>query len=709
MKPYMTRKNIGGQNLPASIAKIREMLHDGKSDLEEIKKVVDELYQEEILRNESPPETEASPVDYEEKARLFETLTRNIPDAIVFVFDKDYNIVMFFGKEMEQYGYSTNHFSGRKLTEIWDDATVSVVKPLFDNALRGRKARREIVFSEDHYMINAIPVRNNRGEVYAGMSVMTNISEEKNRELQLQHAKRDAEAANQTKSEFMANMSHEIRTPLNSIMGFTEQLGKTQLDDDQRRFKDLIEESSEHLLTIVNEILILLRIGAGSVSIEEVPFHVRNLFNEVNNTFRIRSQKKGIKLDVRVAKEVPEVLVGDPVRLKQILINLLSNSLKFTQFGYVRCTSKAVEIASDRIEMRISVKDSGIGIEKEELDIIFNPFQQADTSVTRKFGGSGLGLTIVKKLVELQNGRIAVSSKKGEGTEFRISIPYGIGEKEDLPEEERIYTTDKELLVDKRILLVDDDETNQLLASTIMRYWNLAFDVAGDGEEALKYLAKAKYDVVLMDIHMPGISGIEVARKIREGQGLIPMQGTRIIAVTANAIKSDIIEYAEAGMDNFLIKPYREDILFNKICNALKIKTYHEPGNLNTEGRTGLKNEESYSKRYDLNELINLSKGDIHFYNNTLRSFVKTTEKTLSNIGEYLEHEQWQDLGEQAHKIISSARFLGLSDIANICVQIEDNTLRNNNYETVPVLVKNLIKKMNVVLSQLKNEYISKN
>lgn len=705
----MSKKYIGGQKLPTSITKIREMLHDEKSGIEEIKKAVEELYQEELnLQELSPAETEATRENHEEKARLFDTLARNIPDAIVFVFDKDYDIVMFFGKELEQYGYSTDHFSGRKLMEIWDDATAAVVKPLFDNALRGRKSRREIVFSEDHYMINAIPVRNSKGEVYAGMSVMTNISEEKNRELQLQNATMEAETANQTKSDFMANMSHEIRTPLNSIMGFTEQLGKTRLDEDQQHFKNLIEESSEHLLSIVNEILILLRIGAGSLSIEEVPFHVRNLFNEVNNTFRIRSKKKGIKLDVRVAKELPEVLIGDPVRLKQILLNLVSNSLKFTHFGYVRCIAKASEMGGGRIGMQISVKDTGIGIEKEDLNTIFDPFHQADSSVTRKFGGSGLGLTIVKKLVELQDGSIAVSSKRGEGTEFRINIPYWIGKKEDLPEVERIYTTDIEMLADKRILLVDDDETNQLLASTILRSWNLSFDVAGDGQEALKYLEKGKYDVVLMDIHMPGISGIDVARKIRSNSDN-PNAETRIVAVTANAIKSDISEYAEAGMDNYLIKPYREEVLFNKICNVLKIDVYKENGNQNTEGKTGMKTEESYSKNYDLNELINLSKGDIHFYNKTLESFVRTSKKVLSNIHQHLEHEQWQDLGGQAHKIISSARFLGLSEIANICVQIEDNTIRKNNYETIPELVKKLTQKMEVVLSQLKNEYISKN
>ena len=650
---------------------------------------------------------ENNPCEHPEvKEKLFGVLASNIPHSNVFVFDRDQKVTMFFGREMEKYGYNTNYFLEKNLKELWDKDTSILLQPLFEHALRGRKSESEFVFSGDHYMINAIPIRSHTGEICAGMSVMTNISVEKGREEQLQLAKKAAEAADQAKTEFMANMSHEIRTPLNSIMGFAEQLGKTSLDPEQMKFTDLIEESSDHLLSIVNEILILLRVGAGNISFEAVPFNVRNLFTEVFNTFRIRSQKKGIKLDFNVSKSIPEVLLGDPVRVKQILINLVSNALKFTQFGYVRCTVKAGGLSDDRMELQISIKDTGVGIPKEEMDAIFDPFHQADRSITRKFGGSGLGLTIVKRLVELQNGRISLSSKVNNGTEFTVRIPFEVGRVEDLPEEERIYTADKELLKDKKILVVDDDETNQILATTILNNWQLEFDVAGDGDDAMRYLEKVKYDVVLMDIHMPGISGLELAIKIRSDKGNLNAE-TRMIAVTANAIKSDIREYEEAGFQNYLIKPYREEALFNKICNVLKINAYQNNSSQNDEGRTKLGSDRTDGQSYDLNELINLSKGDIHFYNKTLQSFVKTAEGIRSNIENHFKQEQWQQVGEQSHKLISSARFLGMLEMASICVQIEDNTLKTSNYDVVPDLVTILLEKIDVVVPQLKNEYIS--
>ncbi len=644
----------------------------------------------------------------EERVKLFETLASNISRSNVFVFDKDQKILMFFGREMEQYGYNTDYFSGKKLTEIFDKFTNINLQPLFDQAFRGKKSNSEFVYSNDHYKINAIPLRDQAGDVCAGMVVMTNITEEKDREQQLELARKEAESANRTKSEFMANMSHEIRTPLNAIIGFTEQLKKTNLDKEQRKFRNMIEESSEHLLSIVNENLILLKIGAGSLSIERIPFNFRNLGAEVYNTFYLRAQKKGIKMDLKVAKDVPEVLVGDPVRVRQILINLISNSVKFTRFGYVMVTVKAIASADDQLELQISVKDTGIGIPKEELKSIFEPFHQADTSVSRKYGGSGLGLTIVKKLVDLQEGSITVSSKVDKGTEFRINLPFGVGRIEDLAEEERIYTADKELLKEERILVVDDDETNLILATTILDNWNLEFDVAANGNEAMKYLEKETYDIVLMDIHMPGISGLDLSRKIRGNAGN-PNNNTPMVAVTANAVKSDIQRFSKAGFNSYLIKPYHEEALFNKICNVLKINE-KENGSSSQymEGRTRLDTDRKNSKAYDLNELINLSKGDIHFYNKTLQSFLNTAERVFIKIDQHLKQEEWHELGEQAHKLISSSRFLGMSEIANLCLQIEDNTIKSNNYHMVPDLVKTLSEKLGTVIPLLKKEYISK-
>ncbi|MDF1571114.1 MAG: ATP-binding protein [Bacteroidales bacterium] len=701
----MSKKRAEGAGAYHSVKKIHENIVKGKVNAAELEAFVDDFCQKEIEKREAAEQALSGLQELSHKnARFFESLAANIPHTDVYVFDTSMKILLALGKEMEKYGFSREHFEGNHLREIYEKETVSILQPVYKDAIGGKKVSRSIIYLGDPYMVNALPIRDNKGKVYAGMAVMTNMSDELQREQELQQAMEDAESASLAKTEFMANMSHEIRTPLNSIMGFAEQLSKTSLDDEQQKYTELIEESSEHLLSIVNEILILLKLGAGGIYMEEVPFDLRNLFNEVHNSFRIRAQKKSLNMNFQVRKEVPEVLIGDPVRLKQVMINLVSNALKFTQFGYVRWTAKAEEQGEGRVLLHISVKDTGVGIKKEEMDVIFFPFQQADTSVTRKFGGSGLGLTIVKKLVELQGGKIHVSSREGKGTEFRITIPYQVGDKKDLPEEERLYEPDRELLRGIRMLLADDDETNQILAGTILDGWKVKYDVANDGEEALKCLENNRYDVVLMDIHMPRISGVEVVKKVRSDTENPNVQ-TKFIAVTANVIKSDIRTYREAGMDNYLIKPYREEGLFNKVCNVLKLKRTSGIFNKEFEGKTEL-NGYNENKPYDLKDLINISRGDIQFYNKTLKSFVSAAEEVLLRIRELHEKQEWHELGEQAHKIISSSRFLGLSGIANTCAKIEDNTVRSDNHEMVPELVRDLTGMLEKILPQLKNEYI---
>ncbi len=699
------RPKRAGEDL--SLIQIHEKIQSGKMDVEEMVQFIDDLYRKEIEKSKALEKDILALKELSKKyEHFFERFAGNIPHTDVYIFEPTQTIVMALGSEMEKYGFSRKHFEGRKFNEIYDDDTTRLLQPIYNDALGGKKVSRNITYFQDPYIINAMPIRDQEGNIFAGMAILTNISGEVHREQELEKAMEDAKSASLAKSEFMANMSHEIRTPLNSIMGFAEQLGKTSLDQDQQKYTELIEESSEHLLSIVNEILILLKLGAGGVYLEEIPFDLRNLFNEVHNSFRIRAQKKSLSLNFQISKDVPEVLVGDPVRLKQVMINLVSNALKFTQFGYVKWTATSKEQKNGRLQLHIKIEDTGIGIKKEEMDSIFSAFHQADTSMTRKYGGSGLGLTIVKKLVELQGGKINVTSKDRKGTEFRIMIPYAIGNKKDLPEEERFYEPDRELLKGIRVLLADDDETNQLLAGTILDSWKVKYDMANDGKEALKCMEKNKYDVVLMDIHMPVISGLDVVKQVRSDPDH-RNANAKFIAVTANIIKSDLRTYQDAGMENYLIKPYREEGLFNKICNVLKLERTSGVLNKDFEGMTEPEGRKD-SKPYDLNDLINISKGDIQFYNKTLKSFVTSAEDVLIRTRELYEKQQWHELGEQAHKIISSSRFLGLSAVANTCAKIEDNTVRSDNYELVPDLLNDLTGMLEKILPQLKNEYIYK-
>lgn len=636
--------------------------------------------------------------------KLFDILASNIPGTNVLYADDQMKVILANGREMEEYGYSKSHYEGKLLHDIWSSEESALLEPLYRKALNGKRVRREIQTGGEHYRVTVIPVRDRIGKVIGSLSVTTNITGERLKENDLEVAREKAESANKAKSEFMANMSHEIRTPLNSIIGFAEQLGKTSLKEEQRNFLNLIEDSSEHLLSIVNEILILMKIGAGSLYIEHVPFSVRNVFEQAVNVLKIRAQRKNLSFEYAVDKAVPEVLIGDPVRFRQILINLLSNAVKFTEFGYVKCSVRTSKLNDDTVELELKVRDSGIGIDKEEMNMIFTAFGQSDSSVTRKFGGSGLGLTIVKELVELQGGKIHVSSRRKRGATFTVAIPFKIGKPEELFEEDHTVEFNTSLIRGLQILVVDDDETNRLLAKTILNSWRAHFDEAEDGDRALKMLDEKKYDLVLMDIHMPDISGVDIVKKVREDSAHLN-RNTKFVAVTANIVRSDLKQYEQAGMDDHLVKPYREEKLFEKISKVMNLRAEKNVDLRGGEGKTQLESEKNVRKLYDLSELINLSKGDAYFFNKTLRSYVETAEFVREDLSSLTIPDDSEVIGERAHKLISSSRFLGLSDIANICIRIEDGTLKGigNN---VPELVEQLIGKLDEILPQLKNEYI---
>ena len=684
-------------------AEIRNQLQKSKPDIEKLKSLFESVLSDndQLISNENGYN---SHINQNDTVQYLEALTANIPGTNVFVVDRDMNVIYANGKEMEEFGFSRRHYEGRNFLDLWKKDEASLLKPLYVKALKGRRIIDEVSFADDFYHITIIPLRNPEGEVDSCISIMTNITSEINQKLDSKKAREQAEAASRAKSEFMANMSHEIRTPLNSVIGFTEQLGKTTLDSEQRKFLNLIESASEHLLSIVNEILILMKIGSGSLFIEHIPFPVRSVFNQSVNVLKFKAKKKGLDFNYNVSNEMPEVLIGDPVRFKQIMINLLSNAIKFTELGLVRCNLGVKKIRDKVVTVELTVKDSGIGIHKEEMDTIFNAFAQSDTSETRKYGGSGLGLTIVKALVEMQNGTIGVKSAKNRGTTFTVELPFEIGSPEEIDEDDQSFEYNTDLVAHLRILLVDDDETNRLLAKTILKSWKVLFDEAQDGKRALNLLEKNKYDLVLMDIHMPEISGTEIVKKVRDKKHNINRH-TRFIAVTANIIKEDLSAYESAGMDDHLIKPYREESLFNKICKVMDIKAGKNVDKRGGEGITDLEIESEPEKPYDLNELISVAKGDVYFFNKTLKSYIQSAEEIKSSAKDLDEISDKEKIGEKAHKLISSSRFLGLSEIANICVQIEDTTLKDKSGD-ISRIKNQLITKLDEVLPMLKNEYI---
>jgi signal transduction histidine kinase len=375
--------------------------------------------------------------------------------------------------------------------------------------------------------------------------------------------KKNTEQLAKAKEEFLANMSHEIRTPMNVIMGFTDQLLKTEFNNEQQKFLLNIKRSSKHLLTVINEILDYSKMESGMITLESIPFSLEEVISDVHATFQSTAEKKGIGLEYSIDKAVAKKIVGDPVRLKQILLNLTGNAIKFTEKGKVKIICKLWSQENGNQELLFEVEDTGIGIPEEVMPKIFEQFTQADSSVTRKYGGTGLGLAISRKLIELHGGQISVRSEVGTGSVFYFRIIYCISDDCAEPVDKK-ELRNAQVLAGKYILIADDDEMNKFLAQHILEAYNVNIGTAENGKDALEKITNEKFDMVLMDLHMPEMGGLDVVRAVRKKGINVP-----VMAVTGNVIKSEKDNCISAGMNDYISKPYEENELLQKIIDLL--------------------------------------------------------------------------------------------------------------------------------------------
>ncbi len=397
------------------------------------------------------------------------------------------------------------------------------------------------------------------------IAIESDITASKKVESELIIAKENAEESKRIKEEFLANMSHEIRTPLNGIKGFTDLLSKNPHYPEQKKYLQAIQFSTRNLLSIINDILDFSKIEAGKMIIEKTNFYLRDLLESIFNSFAFSADDKGIILNKEIAKEIPEALIGDPVRLNQVITNLISNAIKFTENGNVSLDVSIINKTESSVDLEFIVKDSGIGIPEEKLELIFDSFSQASSSTTREYGGTGLGLTIVKKIVELFGGSIRAESVKGEGSSFIFNLILDIGEMED-PSVNKIDAIDQIDLSGLKILVAEDYPMNQLLISETLSNWNFEVEIVENGKLAVEKLQQESFDLVLMDVNMPEMSGLEAAHIVRT-EFEEPVKSIPIIAMTAGALKGDKEKCLEAGMDNYVSKPFDQDELYSKICS----------------------------------------------------------------------------------------------------------------------------------------------
>ncbi|WPC44201.1 ATP-binding protein [Clostridium sp. JS66] len=491
----------------------------------------------------------------------YKSLFYNMSDAFVYskiIKDEndraiDFKIVEANSAFEKLFNLKCKDICGKSCSEVFPNMSMLFLEKLKDlNSSSGRFDNihlNEFYYDKNSKWLSISAFEAEKG--YIG-TIITDVTEIKNSELKLKVAMDEAQAANKAKSMFLATMSHEIRTPLNGMLGMIDLTLRSKLGKEQVENLKVAKESAKTLLRVINDVLDISKIEAGKLNIWSSEFNFYEIMENIIKTYSVFAQDKGIQIDCSIDKEVPKILIGDFGRLRQVIENLVSNAIKFTDKGSVSISVKKLNHIDNDIELVFYIKDTGIGISEDENSLLFKSFSQIDGSYTRQFNGTGLGLVISKELVEKMNGSISVKSEKGKGSTFSFTCKLKIANKQSnkLGLSSKISSS-KGIL---RILLVDDDKVNQLVISKILENTKHTFTICNNGKEALDYLEKEQFDIIFMDIQMPVKDGVSTTRIIRERGKFTGVQPV-IVAITAYALNGDKEKFLKLGMNEYLSKP----------------------------------------------------------------------------------------------------------------------------------------------------------
>jgi PAS domain S-box-containing protein len=520
----------------------------------------------------------------------------------------------------------------------------------------------------------------------------TDITQQKQIEEELKKAKDAAEASTKAKELFLANMSHEIRTPMNAIVGMSGQLGKTILNKDQKFYLSTIKSAADNLLVIINDILDLSKIEAGKLTMEQIGFEPKLVLDRVMQVMIHKAEERGLSFTNSYCdSRLSPVLIGDPYRLNQILLNLISNSIKFTEKGSVdiRCIMKSENDKEQLVE--VQVVDTGIGMDESFSKNLFQKFKQEDDSITRKYGGTGLGMSICKELVELMGGEIAVSSKKGEGTTVSFIVVFKKGAAEDLPKK-NIEEVDVSSLYGKRILVTDDNEMNRLVASTILNNYGVEIEEASNGKIAIQKIQAQQFDIVLMDVQMPEMDGMEATRYIRNNIS----KDLPIVALTAFAVKGDSEKFINSGMNDYLSKPFDEAQLLSVLIKLLGGAQKKQVPVIALH-----KMKEPETDLYDLSKLEDIAKGNKVFIDKMIALFVEQVPLSVTEIKDAYAAKDFEKVKKTAHRIKPSIDSMGIALLTNDIREIEKMADVYQTSEQLESLITKLDDVINKVVTKL--------
>jgi len=558
------------------------------------------------------------------------------------------------------------------------------------------------------WLTSATPVYGPSESLKGTISIHFDITDQKKLAEQLRVAKQETERSSRSKDIFLTNMSHEIRTPLNAIMGLGKLLSKSELNTNQKNYLNGIENASSNLLSIINDLLDFSKIEAGKITLEDISFSLATISKQAINVLEHKAEEKGLKLTYEIDQRIAPVLIGDPFRINQIFMNMLSNAIKFTEKGSV-CLKAFLLNESDGIQkILVVIEDTGIGIKEEYLNVIFDKFTQEDETVVRKFGGTGLGMSITRQLMELMGGSIKVDSKKNIGTTISLTFTFRIGTAR-VFEKKRTIKNDTANINGKRVLLVEDNGLNRLLAYTILTDYGAIVSEAENGLQAVEFMRKGNFDIVLMDIQMPVMDGIQATKIIRnEINNTIP-----ILALTANAIKGKENQFIEAGMNDYIFKPYTEINLVNPIAKWLN-KTDGDGVPVEVQPEKPEAPEiveppvESSSPKiagaplYDLSKLKNIARNDNGFILKMLRLFIDETPHSVLKIKEGYSGGDFVSARYFAHRMKPSITNLEINSLKDDILKIE--FMKDNDPE-MEQMINKLDKVITAVVDDIKLAY----
>ncbi|MBU2019511.1 MAG: response regulator [Bacteroidetes bacterium] len=505
-------------------------------------------------------------------------------------------------------------------------------------------------------------------------------------------AMRLAEAALEAKQQFLSNMSHEIRTPMNAIIGFTKVMLKTELTAKQKEYLMAIKVSGNALIVLIDDILDLAKVDAGKMTFEKAPFKLASSISAMLHLFELKIQEKNLALITEYDKNIPKVLVGDSVRLHQIILNLVSNAVKFTSVGKIIVKIELEEQDHETVQIRFSVQDTGIGISEDKFNSIFDNFQQASSDTSRLYGGTGLGLAIVKKLLEAQGSKINLKSELGKGTTFCFLLSF---DKTNLKADLDIGLFElNEEIKSVKVLVVEDIPLNQLLMKTLLDDFGFERDLASNGKIAIEKLESNSYDIILMDLQMPQMNGFEATDYIRN----VMHSKIPIIALTADVTTVDLAKCKAVGMNDYIAKPVDEKILYNKIVSLLT-----NPNQVKSENNIFNIEKRKFT---DLTYLYQLTKSNRELIMEMISLYLEQINPLISTMKEGLKNKDWESIESAAHKLIPSFFIVGMhKDYENMAKKIQEDSKIEKDSTELHELIFNLGAACSQACKELKEEY----